>query len=457
MKMMLSLAQSLLGALLLAGGSSAAPPNHWRRAAMSSTPLPPSQDPWYTAPANFESAAPGAVLRVRAAPGNLTASIANASAAYHILYRTTNSRYLPDWAVTTLFVPENPLCTGGSSNPSSNSSAPDGATALLSYQIPYDSAAVDASPSYALYAEGATGTDDIAASLGYGWYVSVPDYEGPLASFTAGVQSGHATIDAVRAVLSSGFGLADSPDVRYAMWGYSGGALASEWAAELQVQYAPELNFAGAALGGLTPNITTVMEACSGQLCAGLSPPGIIGLASQFPEVLEYVISQLKTEGPLNATSFLSVQTLGLAQTSTVFAFQDIAGYFINGEGIFSSPPIRKIMNSDGRMGYHGVPQMPLYVYKAVKDEVSPVKDTDDLVDKYCKVGATIQYERLTIGGHSAGAVNGEASAFQFLAQVLGGTYAPPEQGCSVKEVAYNVTSSPMKRRSGLAYISNMF
>ena len=241
------------------------------------------------------------------------------------------------------------------------------------------------------------------------------------------------------------------------MWGYSGGALASEWAAELQVQYAPELNFAGAALGGLTPNTTTVMEACSGQLCAGLTPPGIIGLASQFPEVLEYIKSQLRTEGPLNATSFLSVQTLGLAQTSMLFAFQNVTDYFVNGDAIFQSPLVAKIMNSDGRMGYHGVPQMPLFVYKAVRDEVSPVKDTDDLVDKFCRVGATIQYERNTVGGHSAGAVNGEASAFQFLAQVLGGTYAPPEKGCSIKDVAYNVTSSPLKRRSGLAYLSPMF
>ncbi|KAK8005460.1 Trichothecene C-3 esterase [Apiospora arundinis] len=454
MKMMLSLAQTLLGALLLAGDSSAAPPNHWRRAAQSSTPLPPSKDPWYTAPANFESAAPGAVLRVRAAPGNLSTSVANASAAYHILYRTTNSRYLPDWAVTTLFVPQNPA---SSSKTPSNSSTTDGATALLSYQIPYDSAAVDASPSFALYAEGASGLEDISASLGNGWYVSVPDYEGPLASFTAGVQSGHATIDAVRAVLSSGFGLADSSKVNYAMWGYSGGALASEWAAELQVQYAPELNFAGAALGGLTPNTTTVMKACSGQLCAGLTPPGIIGLASQFPEVLEYVISQLKTEGPMNATTFLKVQSLGLAQSAMLFAFQNIGDYFVGGDAIFNSPLVSKIMNSDGRMGYHGVPQMPLFVYKAVADEVSPVADTDDLVNKFCKVGATIQYERNTIGGHSAGAVNGEASAFQFLSQVLGGTYSPPEQGCSIKDVAYNVTSSSMKRRSGLSYVSNMY
>lgn len=104
----------------------------------------------------------------------------------------------------------------------------DPVAALLSYQIPYDSADVDASPSYAIYSGVPL---NVNASLTKGWFVSVPDYEGPLASFTAGVMSGHATLDSVRAVLS----LADTlpglnlpNNTRYAMWEYSGGALASE-------------------------------------------------------------------------------------------------------------------------------------------------------------------------------------------------------------------------------------
>lgn len=167
---------------------------------------------------------------------------------YNILYRTTDSQYKPTWAVTTLLIPNNTQYNSSDK--------------LLSYQIPYDSADLNASPSYSMYAGG---LPDVTAALGRGWYVNVPDYEGPLASFTAGVMSGHATIDSVRAVLSSGFGLAPN-GTKYALWGYSGGALASEWAAELQVQYASELNFAGAALGGLTPNITTVMEAVTGNV-----------------------------------------------------------------------------------------------------------------------------------------------------------------------------------------------
>jgi hypothetical protein len=140
--------------------------------------------------------------------------------------------------------------------------------ALLSYQEFYDSADVDASPSYLFYS-GMSG--DVVEALANGWTTVVPDFEGPLAAFTAGVLSGHATIDSVRAILSLGHLMGLDSDAPYAMWGYSGGALASEWAAELQVQYAPELNFSGAALGGLTPNITSVLEIMSGGYAAGIA------------------------------------------------------------------------------------------------------------------------------------------------------------------------------------------
>ncbi len=217
----------------------------------SAAPIPPSQDPWYPAAPGFESTAPGTMLRFRIAPGNLSGLAVNCSAAYNILYRTTDSRHQPAWAVTTLFVPETRL------------------PALLSYQIPYDTADVDASPSYASYLGVSI---DIDLALAKGYFVSVPDYEGPLASFTAGVLSGYATIDSVRAVLGLAAQVGLDPEARYALWGYSGGALASEWAAELQVQYAPEMNFSGNAVGGLTPNVTSVLFSINKAASAGLAP-----------------------------------------------------------------------------------------------------------------------------------------------------------------------------------------
>lgn len=137
----------------------------------------------------------------------------------------------------------------------------------------YDSAFLDASPSFAVYGgDGANARNDISTGLSNGWFVNLPDYEGPLASFTAGVQSGHATIDSIRASLNTGKLLGIFENVTYAMWGYSGGALASEWAAELQVQYAPEMKFGGAALGGLTPNVTSVFFSINKSIGAGLAP-----------------------------------------------------------------------------------------------------------------------------------------------------------------------------------------
>ncbi|OCL10937.1 hypothetical protein AOQ84DRAFT_374465 [Glonium stellatum] len=95
-----------------------------------STPLPPSQDPFYTAPLNYELAKPGTVLRIRAAPGNLTSVTSNSSAAYHILYRTTDTRYKPSWAVTTLFVPPS---FSNTASPASNGT--DAGSALLLVQF----------------------------------------------------------------------------------------------------------------------------------------------------------------------------------------------------------------------------------------------------------------------------------------------------------------------------------
>jgi len=48
------------------------------------------------------------------------------------------------------------------------------------------------------------------------------------------------------------------------MWGYSGGSVATEFAAELSVQYSPEMEFAGAVLGGVVPNITGVLDRVNG-------------------------------------------------------------------------------------------------------------------------------------------------------------------------------------------------
>lgn len=153
-------------------------PNSWRRSTpeaeiLPGTPVPPKQDPWYAPTDGWESTAPGQVLRVRVAQGQLGQTVEGLGAAYNILYRTTDSNAEPSWAVTTLLIPR-----------SVNTESPS----LLAYQVPYDSADLDAGPSYTLSQSAPNGRTprncvaEMQNALDAGYYVTVPDYEGPLAS-----------------------------------------------------------------------------------------------------------------------------------------------------------------------------------------------------------------------------------------------------------------------------------
>jgi hypothetical protein len=80
------------------------------------------------------------------------------------------------------------------------------------------------------------------------------------------------------------------------MWGYSGGALASEWAAKLQANYALEMPFVGVAIGGVTPNVINVFNTINKGIFAGLSAAGFIGLGSANSDFEAYVQCSLVPE-----------------------------------------------------------------------------------------------------------------------------------------------------------------
>ncbi|KAM7200722.1 Secretory lipase domain containing protein [Naviculisporaceae sp. PSN 640] len=229
-----------------------------RRWGIIKVPPDPTNDSWYNAPGvtNLEWYPPGYPIDWRAVetPSFLQAYI---SSAWQVKFRTTDSRFRPTWAVTTLYSPK----------------TRDRNPALVSYQHFTDSADISFSPSYAMYSS----KNDhfplhflvtFLVQKHPNWFINIPDYEGPSASFGAGIMAGHATLDSIRAV--KGFS-GPTPDtgltkgMPVALWGYSGGALATEWAAEMEYNYAPELNIKAAVLVGLTPNMTSVFETLSSE------------------------------------------------------------------------------------------------------------------------------------------------------------------------------------------------
>ena len=60
-----------------------------------------------------------------------------------------------------------------------------------------------------------------------------------------------------------------SPSAPIGLWGYSGGGLASAWAAEMCADYAPELDIAGAVLGAPVGDLGHTFRRLNGGFLAG--------------------------------------------------------------------------------------------------------------------------------------------------------------------------------------------
>ncbi|KAL6896530.1 secretory lipase domain-containing protein [Trichoderma evansii] len=385
----------------------------------------PSLDPFYAVPADVGSSAPGTILKHRPPPAQIAAfglAPVNLQGSHQILYRTNDNFGNATATVVTVLIPHNADLTK-----------------VLSYQVAQDSACRDCAPSYALQlasaAIGSLGTLVtqaelllVEAALNRGWVVILPDHEGPTAAFTANRQAGQATLDGVRAALSSGSFTGISKDATVALWGYSGGSLASGWAAELQPTYAPELKIAGAALGGTVPNITTVLSEINKSAFAGIIPAGIIGLANQYPQINSVIEDHVL---PQYQPLFNKVRNQCLVADMTDFLFKDVLGMFDDPSLPFTDPELVKIQN-DNAMG-QATPKIPLYVYKSTGDELSPVSETDALVKKYCAGGTSVEYVRDILSEHGSLAITGAVKALAWLIDVL--DEGQTQNGCSTSTV----------------------
>lgn len=216
------------------------------------------------------------------------------------------------------------------------------------------------------------------------------------------------------------------------MWGYSGGSLASEWAAELQSSYAPELHFQGVALGGLIGNDTKVVVTINGGPFAGLAFSGIQGISNAYPNFADLVTSSFISEDKREL--FSSVARGCLTQALADGFGQNLNSYFTDFNGLLHNPLVQDILNQTGQMGQTGVPAMPMYIYKPVADEVSPVADTDYVVSALCAKGATIEYRKNLVGEHGTEDILGSGKALAWIEDRLDGkpvTYA----GCKTEVV----------------------
>jgi Secretory lipase len=385
----------------------------------ATTPVPPQDDPFYAPPVGYGSASPGTILRSRPVQLAAFANLPQDVEAWQLLYRTTNSDGQPEATVTTVLLPSGP--------------APRG---LLSYQVAEDAVAPQCAMSYVLQqGAGLAGANSqaevllIDAALAQGFAVSVPDYEGPGGDFGAARQPGYAILDGVRAAEQfTPLGL-QGRSTPVGISGYSGGSLASGWAAQVQPSYAPELSVRGVAVGGFVTNIVQALTQINGGEASGLIVAVLDGVARTVPALAAALDTYLTPAGKG-----------ALANGAAQCAAADVAEYpFVNVSNyltiplaqFLALPAVNAAMNGLDLGG--SVPTAPMFVYHAVNDELIPIAGTDATVRTYCASGDSVTYTRDELSEHVSLAVIGAPAALSWLTQRLTGGAVP--HGCTTTTV----------------------
>ncbi|KAH7020523.1 lipase [Ilyonectria destructans] len=264
--------------------------------------------------------------------------------------------------------------------------------------------------------------------------VNTPDYSGPSAAFGASGQAGHATLDSIRAVLNLA-NLTGPCEITTPMWGYSGGTIATEAAAEFQSHYAPELELAGTVLGGLVDDISADFDNLNKSPIACTLVAVLLGLTAQYPEAKACRERQLL---PKTKDEFLSARHTSFADATRRFAGRDVYGYFKGGAADLQALVLRNLYNAQTKPGSKGVPAMPMFVYKAIRDQYCPVEQTDMTVQRFCSAGVDITYERNTVSEHVSEIKNGKQRATKWLWSVFDELYGPSVT-CSVRDVTVDI------------------
>lgn len=379
----------------------------------------PQNDPFYQPPSGFQSTAPGTILRSRPVQVAVFGILPQDVSAWQLLYRTTNYAGKPAASVTTVLRPAG--------------SAPK---AVVSYQIAEDSSAPQCAPSYELRQginPGAAVNQAelllIDAVVGKGFGVSIPDYEGFAGDFGAPRQPGYIVLDGLRAAESfKPLGL-PGPSTPTGIWGYSGGSLASGWAAQLQASYAPKLIVRGVAVGGYVTNTAQAVEAVNGGPFAGLLPSVIPGVLKTNPLLARTLYKYL------NAAGKAALKAGGTECESTnisKFAFANINKYTtIPLETLLGLPEVKSGLAALD-LGAT-TPKAPMFVYQSVHDEVIPIAGVDAVVNRYCAHGGTVTYTRDELSEHASLTALGAPGALSWLAQRLHGD--PVRPGCHIGTV----------------------
>ena len=376
-------------------------------------PKRPVQDAFYsyTGHQPLGDIAPGTVLKKRQTSmyfGPMSTPIAGEQ----LLYRTTGQRGQPTVTVTTVLAPVNAPVTPN----------------IVGYLSFYDGLDSKCDPSYTLAGGDAGGAAQQEAEeeellinwyLSQGFVVTVPDFEGTHLDWMAGRESGYGTLDAIRATES----YLHAPDAKVGLSGYSGGAVAADWAAELGPSYAPKVNLVGVAMGGVPVNYFHLLSYADGtDEYAAAIPAMLLGLSRAYD---------------VDLSKYLSSYGVKVVRAESTGCMPDLFGKW---PGLTMAkilkpqyrdwkhvPAIARMLRQQTMGSYPGHPSTSTPIYMGVGnsdgkgDGVMDASDVKALADQYCKQGVTVKFDEYTGAPHEAGGAFFEPQTGPFLQERFAG------------------------------------
>lgn len=356
-------------------------------------------DGFYYAPGNLGDSAPGDVLRSRLMPANPWPG----ATVWQLLFHSTNSSGGPIAAVTTLIVP------GPGPHP------------LVSYQPFVNSLGMQCAPSHALFDGGLKESGALELLLARGWAVAVPDHLGPTSAYGAARLGGQITLDGIRAAERfAPAGLGNSP---VGMVGYSGGAMATGFAAALAPTYAPELPIVGFADGGVpvNPGKIAIDVGDVPHPLFGLGFAVAVGMEREYPDALPL-------DNALTPAGFAMRDRIANSCVDDIISAG--AGHTI-GEmfhrGIENDPTLIGAFHDNALEIYPGVPRVPMYEWHGGNDQV-PLDLALNTAGRYCAAGTPVQFDIIPGADHGTAIFPGAVKAVSYLSDRFAGV--PPPSNC---------------------------
>ncbi|WP_328825381.1 lipase family protein [Tomitella gaofuii] len=406
----------------------------------------------YHGAAPLSSYEPGAVLNTRTLPYHVL-NIPTPVTAVQILYRSTDAMGDPTANVTTVLLPP----------------APTSPVKVISFQSFYDSLNPEDSPSRVIAGDaqllgftpltekiqdshlldhvrtgGVVGSSENAffgPLLLAGYTVVLPDTEGQNAHFAAGPEYGMLTLDSLRAARNvASTGITDTTQI--GLMGYSGGSIASNWAAIKAPAYAPDINknLVGVAEGGVLVDPIHNLTYANGSIgWAGIVGMAIVGIARSYDIDFDKYLSDFgkQTVARLRDASISNafLQYPGLTfQQMVKPQYADPA----------SIPELVEYANKLN-MGTAPIPTVPFFIAQGANgvlegtrpgppgigrgDGIMVTGDVRALAARYCAAGLNVQYDEYEALSHVPSALVWYPGAVQWLLDRFAGRPAPSDCG----------------------------